>query len=60
MTDTLGFIGLGLMGMPMTRRLLAAGREVTIWNRSAPKRDEAVGHGAKAAAQRGEVKGAQP
>jgi 3-hydroxyisobutyrate dehydrogenase len=46
----LGFIGLGLMGLPMTRRLLAAGCEVAVWNRSAAKRDAAVAHGARAAA----------
>lgn len=45
----LGFIGLGLMGLPMARRLLAAGREVVVWNRSPAKRDEAVASGARAA-----------
>ena len=38
----LGFIGLGLMGTPMTRRLLAAGRRVTVWNRSPEKTDSAL------------------
>lgn len=33
----LGFCGLGLMGAPMVRRLLAAGHEVKVWNRSAAK-----------------------
>ncbi len=33
----LGFIGIGLMGAPMTRRLLDAGFPVTIWNRTAAK-----------------------
>lgn len=33
----LGFIGLGLMGRPMTQRLLAAGYSVTVWNRSREK-----------------------
>ena len=33
----LGFIGIGLMGRPMTLRLLAAGHEVAVWNRSADK-----------------------
>lgn len=32
-----GFCGIGRMGEPMTRRLLAAGHEVAIWNRSAAK-----------------------
>lgn len=33
----LGFIGIGLMGHPMTRRLLEAGFDVTVWNRTAAK-----------------------
>ena len=33
----LGFCGLGLMGAPMVRRLLAAGHEVKVWNRSPEK-----------------------
>jgi len=36
-TPRLGFIGIGLMGAPMTRRLLSAGFGVTVWNRSAEK-----------------------
>lgn len=32
-----GFIGLGLMGVPLVRRLRAAGHAVTVWNRSAGK-----------------------
>jgi len=34
---TLGFIGIGLMGKPMTLRLLAAGFKVNVWNRSKEK-----------------------
>lgn len=33
----LGFCGLGLMGAPMVQRLLAAGHEVRVWNRSPGK-----------------------
>ncbi|QOR38498.1 NAD(P)-dependent oxidoreductase [Billgrantia diversa] len=33
----IGFIGIGLMGDPMTRRLLGAGFDVTVWNRTAEK-----------------------
>ena len=29
----LGYLGLGMMGLPMTRRLLDAGHDVTVWNR---------------------------
>jgi 3-hydroxyisobutyrate dehydrogenase len=35
--EKLGYLGLGLMGIPMTRRLLNAGHDVTVWNRSAGK-----------------------
>ena len=45
----LGFIGIGLMGKPMTLRLLAAGHEVAVWNRSAEKLAEVLAKGAKAA-----------
>ena len=34
---TLGFIGIGLMGKPMTLRLLNAGFSVNVWNRSPEK-----------------------
>jgi 3-hydroxyisobutyrate dehydrogenase/2-hydroxy-3-oxopropionate reductase len=56
-----GFIGLGKMGKPMVRRLLAAGHTVYVHNRSPQAVDEAVAKGAKAAgsvravAQWGEV-----
>ncbi|WP_413614864.1 NAD(P)-dependent oxidoreductase [Halomonas cupida] len=36
----LGFIGIGLMGDPMTRRLAAAGYPLVLWNRSADKARE--------------------
>ena len=42
-----GFIGLGLMGTPMTKRLLAKGYEVHIWNRSADKMQPLVAAGAQ-------------
>ncbi|MCP3477003.1 NAD(P)-dependent oxidoreductase [Bradyrhizobium sp. CCGUVB1N3] len=44
--EKLGYLGLGLMGAPMTRRLLAAGFEVAIWNRSAAKAAALVEAGA--------------
>jgi 3-hydroxyisobutyrate dehydrogenase len=47
--EKLGFIGLGLMGMPMTRRLLAAGHAVTVWNRSPAKAATLVEAGAGSA-----------
>jgi 3-hydroxyisobutyrate dehydrogenase-like beta-hydroxyacid dehydrogenase len=46
----LGFIGLGLMGGPMSLRLLAAGYTLTVWNRSREKLAPLVAKGACAAA----------
>lgn len=46
----LGYIGIGLMGKPMVLRLLAAGHEVTVWNRSRGKLAPVLEKGAKAAA----------
>jgi 3-hydroxyisobutyrate dehydrogenase-like beta-hydroxyacid dehydrogenase len=47
--EKLGYIGLGMMGLPMSRRLLGAGHDVTAWNRSAAKLAALVDAGAKAA-----------
>lgn len=44
--NRIGFAGMGLMGLPMTRRLLAAGHPVTVWNRSPDKCVAAVDAGA--------------
>jgi len=51
----LGYIGIGLMGKPMTLRLLEAGHEVTVWNRSREKLAAVVEKGARAAASPAEV-----
>eukprot|EP00242_Pyramimonas_sp_CCMP2087_P009826 CAMPEP_0198199560 /NCGR_PEP_ID=MMETSP1445-20131203/2827_1 /TAXON_ID=36898 /ORGANISM="Pyramimonas sp., Strain CCMP2087" /LENGTH=378 /DNA_ID=CAMNT_0043869437 /DNA_START=64 /DNA_END=1200 /DNA_ORIENTATION=+ len=51
----LGFIGMGIMGVPMTLNLLKAGYEVTVWNRSADKCKPAVEAGAKMAQTASEV-----
>ncbi|MFC0170629.1 NAD(P)-dependent oxidoreductase [Pseudoduganella danionis] len=37
MVTGIAFLGIGLMGDPMVRRLLAAGHAVTVWNRTAAK-----------------------
>jgi len=51
MTDTrLGFLGTGLMGLPMALNLVAAGHPVTVWNRSPEKAEPAVAKGAVRAA----------
>lgn len=42
----IGFLGTGLMGLPMALRLIAAGHRVTVWNRSAGKAAPAVEAGA--------------
>jgi 3-hydroxyisobutyrate dehydrogenase-like beta-hydroxyacid dehydrogenase len=46
----LAYIGLGLMGTPMARRLLAAGHTLAVWNRSPDKLAPLVERGAVAAA----------
>ena len=42
----LGFIGLGNMGLPMAARLLDAGYQLTVWNRSPDKTQALQGKGA--------------
>ena len=51
----LGYIGIGLMGRPMVLRLLAAGHDVTVWNRSRDKLKEVVAKGARTAQSPAEV-----
>lgn len=43
---TLGFLGIGLMGEPMTLRLLEAGYRVIVWNRSPEKLSAVIKQGA--------------
>jgi len=45
----IGFIGLGLMGKPMSLNLLKAGHHVTVWNRTASRASEIVAAGGKLA-----------
>src|SRR5580704_1207835 len=49
MAEQIGFIGLGVMGKPMAKHLVAAGFPVVVHNRSRGAVDELVGAGAKAA-----------
>jgi 3-hydroxyisobutyrate dehydrogenase len=51
----LGFVGIGLVGRPMTLRLLAAGYPVTVWNRSRDKLAPVLEKGARSAASPAEV-----
>src|SRR5512147_2003935 len=44
------FLGLGLMGAAMARRLLQHGFDLTVWNRNAGRADELVKAGARLAA----------
>jgi len=44
----IGFIGMGLMGVPMTFRLLDAGFDVHVWNRSSSKLGSVIDAGAVA------------
>jgi 2-hydroxy-3-oxopropionate reductase len=50
MPEHIGFIGLGVMGKPMAKHLVAAGHKLTVHNRSQPAVDELVNAGATAAA----------
>ncbi len=50
MARTIGFLGLGIMGRAMARRLIDAGHRVTVWNRDASKAAELVAAGARQAA----------
>jgi 3-hydroxyisobutyrate dehydrogenase-like beta-hydroxyacid dehydrogenase len=43
---TIAFLGIGLMGAPMARRLLAAGLKLTVWNRSRDKAEPLAALGA--------------
>lgn len=46
----IGFVGTGLMGTPMVRRLLAAGHRVSVWNRTAARAEALRASGAQVAA----------
>src|SRR6266849_10115545 len=53
--ETVGFIGLGVMGKPMAKHLMTAGNRVIVHNRSRPAVDELVAAGATAAASPAEL-----
>jgi 2-hydroxy-3-oxopropionate reductase len=53
--ETIGFIGLGVMGKPMAKHLITTGNRVIVHNRSRPAVDELVAAGATAAASPAEV-----
>lgn len=51
----IAFLGIGLMGAPMARRLLGAGFEVTVWNRRSAKAEALASDGAIVAANAAEA-----
>jgi 3-hydroxyisobutyrate dehydrogenase len=51
----IGFVGLGLIGTPMCKNLVAAGHEVSVWNRTASRMDPLVAEGAHPAASAAEA-----
>jgi 2-hydroxy-3-oxopropionate reductase len=55
MSEKIGFIGLGIMGNPMTKNLLKAGYDVAVWNRTRSRMDEIVAAGAAPASSAADV-----
>lgn len=50
-----GFVGLGLMGNPMSKNLIKAGHDVRVWNRTASRADDVVAAGATAGSSPADV-----
>ncbi len=57
MGQNIGFVGLGMMGAPMVRRLLSAGHVVTVCDQQAAAVEAAVAAGARSAHTPAEVAG---
>ena len=57
MSTQISFLGIGLMGEPMVRRLLAAGHRVTVWNRTHAKAEALAQAGARPVADLAEAVG---
>jgi 3-hydroxyisobutyrate dehydrogenase len=53
--SSIGWIGIGRMGYAMAERLVKAGADVTVWNRTPSKAEPLAAHGAKIAAQVSEL-----
>jgi len=53
--EPIGFVGLGHMGEPIARNLLAAGHELAVWNRTPEKARPLVEAGARHSATPGDV-----
>src|SRR5690349_14660019 len=52
---SIGFVGTGIMGGHMARRLAAAGHRVTAWNRTADKAHALTDHGIAVVARAADV-----
>ncbi len=55
MAETIGFIGLGIMGRPMAKNLMEAGYELVLYNRTREKAEELAGDAATVAESPREV-----
>ena len=55
MSERVGFVGLGIMGKPMTRNLIEAGYDLIVYNRSRGKAEDLVPEGAEVAESPEEV-----
>ena len=51
----IGFVGLGLIGAPMCKNLVAAGHDVKVWNRTASRTELLVADGAQAVSSAAEA-----
>jgi 6-phosphogluconate dehydrogenase len=56
----IGFVGLGRMGLNMTRRLLRGGHQVVVWDRQSGPIEQAAGEGATPASSLPALAGALP
>jgi 3-hydroxyisobutyrate dehydrogenase len=56
-TQRIGWIGMGRMGFPMAERLLNAGYDVAIWNRTRAKAEPLVAQGGKIVDRPGDLAG---
>ena len=55
-THRIGWIGIGRMGFPMAERLLDAGHEVHVWNRTRDKAEPLAAKGAHLAARPADIR----
>ncbi len=55
MDNTIGFIGLGIMGKPMAGHILSAGYPLTVYNRTASRAEELASRGARVRGSPAEV-----